>query len=327
MRILLSLIFFLLPAVLWAACSGTDLRMNLSPAERAGISARVAALPYGEGNHWIARRGERRVHVIGTLHLNDPRMEPLTARLAPVIEGADALLIEADADAEAAFLETLARDPSLTLITEGPSLIDRLPAADWQALAAKARRHGIPPWMAAKMQPWFLSVSMAVPPCLRAPGSAPEPGLDKRLEARARAAAVPVAALEDPLTLLALMASDPLDQQVRELRAMLALLGTDGDAFRTMTESYFDEQAAFFLELNRRDFLAQGTLPRPELEAMWQKTLTGLTGRRNRAWLPVIEATRGKRIVVAAGALHLPGENGLLNLLAQAGYSLKRAPF
>lgn len=327
MRILLSLLFLLLPASLWAACSGTDLRKSLTPAERAEISARVAALPYNEGNHWIASRGDRRVHVIGTLHLADPRMDAITARLAPVIDGADALLVEADAEAEARFLETLASDPSLTLITEGPSLIDRLPEADWQALAEKARRHGIPPWMAAKMQPWFLSVSMAVPPCLRTNGAAPAPGLDKQLEAQAIAARVPVAALEDPLALLDIMASDPLEEQVRELRAMLALLGADGDAFYTMTESYFDEEAAFFLELNRRDFLAQGALPRPELEAMWQDTLTGLTDLRNLAWLPVIEATEGARIVVAAGALHLPGENGLLNLLEQAGYSLARAPF
>ncbi|MFW8594507.1 TraB/GumN family protein [Cribrihabitans neustonicus] len=327
MRIVVRLLLFLLPAPLWAACSGTDLREVLSPAERAEISTRVAALPYSEGNHWIAARGERRVHVIGTLHLNDPRMEAITTRLAPVIGGADALLVEADAEAEARFLDTLARDPSLTLITEGPTLIDRLPEADWQVLAEKARRHGIPPWMAAKMQPWFLSLSMAVPPCLRAPGAAPEPGLDKRLEAQADAAGVPVAALEDPLTLLGIMASDPLEDQVRELHAMLALLGTDGDAFHTMTESYFDEQAAFFLELSRRDFLAHGTLPRQDLERMWQDTLTAMTDVRNRAWLPVIEATEGTHIVVAAGALHLPGDNGLLNLLARAGYRLARAPF
>ena len=289
--------------------------------------ARLADVPFAEGNHWIARRGARRIHVIGTLHLGDPRMDAVVARLAPVIENADALLVEADAEAEAAFLGTLARDPSLTLITEGPTLIDRLPDEDWQVLAEKARRHGIPPWMAAKMQPWFLSVSMAVPPCLRSPGNPPAPGLDKRLEDQARAASVPVAALEDPLTILHLMASDPLDDQVRELRAMMTLLGADGDAFHTMRESYFDEQAAFFLELNRREFMDQSALPRPELEAMWQETLTGLTDQRNLAWIPVIEATAGAHIVVAAGALHLPGQNGLLNLLAQAGYDLERAPF
>lgn len=48
---------------------------------------------------------------------------------------------------------------------------------------------------------------------------------------------------------------------------------------------------------------------------------------RNAAWIPVIEATEGTTLVVAVGALHLPGETGILNLLQQQGYSLTRAAF
>ena len=45
--------------------------------------------------------------------------------------------------------------------------------------------------------------------------------------------------------------------------------------------------------------------------------------RRNRAWLPVIEAQAAKgQLVVAFGALHLPGETGVLNLLAQNGWKI-----
>ena len=49
---------------------------------------------------------------------------------------------------------------------------------------------------------------------------------------------------------------------------------------------------------------------------------------RNRAWIDVIlPAAEGRRIVVAVGAAHLSGRDGVLNLLAQKGYALEPAPF
>ena len=46
---------------------------------------------------------------------------------------------------------------------------------------------------------------------------------------------------------------------------------------------------------------------------------------RNRAWIPVILAAAEKGPVVAAfGALHLAGDQGVLNLLAQEGFTLDR---
>ena len=52
-----------------------------------------------------------------------------------------------------------------------------------------------------------------------------------------------------------------------------------------------------------------------------------LLKRRNHAWMPRILSREEEQLVVAVGALHLSGEEGVLNLLAQAGYALTRAPF
>jgi len=44
---------------------------------------------------------------------------------------------------------------------------------------------------------------------------------------------------------------------------------------------------------------------------------------RNRAWIPKIEEMMGyEPIFVAAGAMHLAGENGVIELLRKQGYSL-----
>jgi len=326
MRLLFALVFLLLPASLWAACTGTDQRLELSASEQAAVDARVAATPFSEGNHWIARRGTRTVHVIGTMHINDPRLDAVTAALAPVIAQADLLLLEGTRRGEAEMMAAIGRDPSLTLITEGPSLIDRLPPQEWQSLAKAARANGVAPWMAAKMRPWFLALSMAVPPCLRA---SPERlnGLDKRLEQTAEEAGTETRALESPMTVFEVFNSEPLEEQVRQLRAYLTILGGEQDAVLTMIESYFDEQALSYFTIYERDFLQSDALPPEETRRIWRKSMEDLLDNRNLRWIPVIEAAEGDSIVVAAGALHLPGENGVLNLLLQQGYTLERAPF
>ena len=326
MRLFFTIVFLLLPAALWAGCTGTDLRTTLPADDMARLQARAAAAPFAEGNHWIARRGTRTVHVIGTMHINDPRMEPVTARLAPIVREAGLLLMEASPADKAAFEQKLGRTPSLMLITEGPTLIDRLPPEEWDSLAAKARAHGVAPWMAAKMRPWFLALSMAVPPCvLRQPDF--KNGLDLRLAAAAEQAGVPIRSLEDPMAVIRMLDGDPLEEQVRQLRAFTALLGGGQDDFFTMAEAYFDQQVLHALYLSEQEFLHSDALTRKEREDLWSDAMQELLDQRNKSWIPVIEAAEADTIVVAAGALHLPGGNGVLNLLQQQGYNLERAPF
>ena len=44
---------------------------------------------------------------------------------------------------------------------------------------------------------------------------------------------------------------------------------------------------------------------------------------RNAAWIPVLEAEAAHGPILAAfGALHLPGDTGVLNLLAQRGWTV-----
>ncbi|MDE4275968.1 TraB/GumN family protein [Phaeobacter gallaeciensis] len=327
MRAFLLLLLCLLPSGVLAACGGSDLRQTLSPEDRARITASIADIPFKEGNHWIATKGTRRVHVLGTLHTNDPRMEQITEGLASLITGANALLIEATEADQAAMQRQMGKTPSLYLITEGPSLIDRMGEEDWARVAERSAARGIPAWMAAKMRPWFLSVSLSLPPCLKQTEQAKN-GMDRRLEALAKESGVTTMSLEDPLTVIESLNAAPLDEQVRQMHATLSMTGDgDADEFHTMVGSYFREEVRYYLAMAEQRFKAETSLPAPEADALWDEAMQMLIRERNREWVPVIEATAGDRIVVAVGALHLPGQAGVLNLLAKAGYSLERGAF
>ena len=81
-------------APLYASCQDRDLMGTLTDAEQARFDDQLAATPYAQGNHWRATRGDKTLHLLGTLHLGDPRMDAPAERLTPLIKGADLLLLE-----------------------------------------------------------------------------------------------------------------------------------------------------------------------------------------------------------------------------------------
>lgn len=102
----------------------------------------------------------------------------------------------------------------------------------------------------------------------------------------------------------------PIGQQVQELVSMVQDPATERDKFRSMTELYRRQDIDGLYQMIREDQFMQAN---DEL----------LIDERNRAWIPGIEEmSRGKSMFYAVGAGHLPGENGVINLLRAAGYTL-----
>jgi uncharacterized protein YbaP (TraB family) len=315
------------PAAL-AACGGDSLIDRLSPAERARLDAAVAATPHAEGLVWTASRGDSRITLIGTLHLPDPRHAALRDSLAPLIATAGLALFETTPDDAAALEAALAADPSLMFLDDGQTLPALLDTATWEALAAAARDRGMPPFMVSRFRPWFLAMTLALPGCARDAIGADDGGLDRMLMDLAAGAAVPMAALEPWDSLFTLFEQLPFADQVALLKASLMEPALQESLFVAMADGYFAGRIAEIWELNRIAMQDLSGLDPAESERLFAVTEALLLDARNRAWIPVIEAAAARhgRIVVAAGAAHLPGEAGLLRLLADRGWSVSRAP-
>lgn len=327
--ILLALtLWTLCAAPLRAACEGQDLSGSLTAEERAVLQERLAAAPYPEGNHWRATRNGEVLHLVGTVHLADPRLDAPADRLLPLVEDAAMLLLEMT-QAEQDELERALASRADMLLLPDSTLPELLPEEDWQQLAEAMRARGMPPFMAAKMRPWYVSLLLSMPPCMTA-RLGERNGLDARLEAAAGAAGVPTRALEPYDTGFAAFAEMPFDTQILMIRAALSAPDAAEDLFETVLSAYFAEtHAAGQIVL---EVLSPRLSPLTEEEnALVFETLDEtLIAGRNRAWIPVIlsalEDTEGP-VVAAFGAAHLPGEVGVLNLLAQEGFTLERLPF
>ncbi|MDU8909656.1 TraB/GumN family protein [Aestuariicoccus sp. MJ-SS9] len=327
-RFLTACLIWVLASAASAQCTGTDLRPTLTGAERTELTAATAAAPYTSGNHWRAERDGEVLHVIGTMHLGDPRLDGPTARLAPVVENAALLLLEITKAEEKELQKAIATDPGMITLRD-TSLPELMDAAAWQTLAEAAAERGLPAFMAAKFQPWYLSMLLALPPCMSAMAQEAD-GLDARLQKLARENGVPTRSLEPYDTIFRLFTATPLEEQIDMLGTAILPPGAAEDQFATLLAAYFEE--AHYESWIASRILARRDAPAPpaEMDASFDRMEQVMLTARNQAWIPVItdalDTTEGT-VVAAFGAGHLGGPGGILNLLDEAGFTLTRQPF
>ncbi len=326
MRLLIFLLCLILPASLHAACEGRDLRADMTPEMATRLEHALDGIPFPEGNHWVAVRGDTVMHLIGTLHVNDPRMSAVVERLEPLLKDADAFFFETSQAEMKAFEQALAKDPSPLLITSGPTLIDLMSAEDWAALSATLAKRGIPAWTAAKLRPWFLSLTLGVPSCVAQTPDG-DRGMDARLSELADTHGIPQHSLEQVEDVIAMFESHPIEEQAQSLARLAGALEASEDQLATMTNAYLEEKHAEIIQLSLLQGFDASGLTQEEFDAEWKAFEHQLLIQRNDNWLKHILELKNQTAVIAVGAGHLAGQQGLLHQLQLAGFTLTRAPF
>lgn len=304
-----------------AACRGEDLLAALEaedPAKLEAIRAEARKTPNSRGLLWrVEKPGVEPSHLFGTMHMTDPRVTALAPEAQQAFDGAERLVIETtDVLDEKRMVAALAANPELTMFTDGTTLSSLLSPEDAEVLAEGLQARGIPPLSVAKMKPWILVSVISVPACELSRKASGLPMLDVRLAQDAEAAGKPVEGLETAADQLGAMASLPLDFHMKGLVDTLRLGDRLDDVVETMIVLYEEGETGLFWPLFRAEF--------PQSDdggyAAFEETMIT---RRNHVMaeraLPILE--KGDAFV-AVGALHLPGEDGLVALLRQHGFTV-----
>lgn len=316
------------------ACAGSDLIGALPQAQKAALQARADAAPFARGLFWQARKGKAQIILAGTYHFGDKRHDAAVAKLAPQIARAAALMVEAGPTEEARLAEALRADPTLMTDPTGPGLDTRLDKPDWNRLSAAMAARGTPEGVTARLRPWYVATMLGLSPCMLRQSAADggKGGLDHRLIASAKAAGTPIRALEPWDTLFSVFAGMSQQEEIDMLRAALPQAEHADDYATTLTEAYFTGNVWMLWEFGRTDAYANSGLSRSEVDRMMELTRKQLMDSRNRNWIAPLTAEanaaakRGLPVVAAFGALHLPGDNGVLRLLEQDGWTIAPLP-
>ena len=314
-------------------CTGENLVLSIgreNPDAMARIDAKAEATPFGYGKFWrLDRPGTAPSYLYGTMHVADERATDLAAGVRERIAGADTVALEIKEIIDPALLQAkMSSLVSQSLYLDGTTLAERLtPEALAQVKETLGERGGVP-WVAAqRMRPWLLMAAMSVPACETARKAAERPIVDQLIARLAAKNERPLVGLETVEEQVSIMAGLPEPLMIRALTDVARLGERMDDVFETTVALYESGQTAKIWALMRDPVLAgegsDDAAAAAERRAGYAAFQSEVIDRRNRSMVDALEPLMARGNAFAAvGALHLPGENGMLRMLERQGWTV-----
>ena len=315
------------PAFANESCGGVNLLAGITDQNvLTKIDEETAAQPNGEGLLWrITMPNLPDSFLFGTMHVTDERVLNLPANAQSAFEKSTSLVIETTdvldpAKASAAILKR----PDLMMFTDGSNLEQQIPPEDLEMVKAELSQRGMPLGAVKMMKPWMLAAMLATPSCEASRKSKGVEILDISLATRAKSANKPVGGLETMEEQISAMASLPMKDHINGLVETLRMGKMADDVFETMIALYTQGNTARIMPaLSAALETKVGKTDLTDLEAQAAFEEKMITNRNTIMANRLPEKLKQGGAFVAIGALHLPGELGVVQQLKNAGFTVE----
>ena len=261
---------------------------------------------------WVLENEHSKVYFLGSVHLLPEDIKWYGGPIKDVVESADEVVFEVHMTPE---MEAKARSITLAngLLDKGDLLSNYLEPDDYEFLITKAAELGIPAQSMAGFKPWFASIALSIG-AIQKEGWDPQSGVDKYIEKIATSNDVEISDLETIELQMATLYDHPLDVQAGMLKDTLEQLRNIKDITLEMVGAWADGD---------EDKMSDAFItPMQQQREIYRK----LVIQRNNNWVPVIEglANKSQTTLVVAGVAHFIGKDGVVELLNDKGYQVKR---
>lgn len=306
-----------------SACGGQDMLAELArndPALLKTIETQARATPNGEGLLWkLEKPGQNPSWLYGTMHVTDPRVTTLEPAAQKAFDASHSFVMETtDVLDQKAMMASLMKQPELMMFTDATTLPSLLSPEDAKVVNAALEARGIPAASIIKMKPWMLSAMVAMPACELNRKAGGAPVLDVLLAQQAKAAGKKIEGLETAADQLSAMASLPMDFHIKGLVETLKLGDRMDDVIETMVVLYRAGDTGMFWPLFR-NALPSNTPDESGYAAFEEAMVTARNKTMAERAAPMLD--HGD-VFMAVGAMHLPGQEGLVELFRKAGYTV-----
>lgn len=261
--------------------------------------------------YWSIMDGDRQAgYLLGTIHSEDPRVLDFPESFLQQLGSNQVFAMELVPD-----LPTLKKLNDYMHYPDGTSLESWVGAERFAKIQELLVSHYRVPadWMET-MKVWAVVMTLSVPP--------PETGLfmDFSLSLRASGGGLRVVGLETLDQQLAFLEDMPLGQQLELLDQALENYGRVGELQAQVVNAYL----AGDLQVLKKEAEEQMNQLTPEAKKYFMEQ--GIDARNHRILESLLPLLAESTVFVAVGALHLPGDQGLVALLRESGYILKPEP-
>lgn len=261
---------------------------------------------------WEVTKGNNKLYIGGTIHVLSTSDYPLPAAFEKAYNQSVRLVLETDMQEvqSPAFQQTMLQ---AMMYTDGRDLKQVLSKETYQSLAEFCASRGILLASFTKFKPGMVTMVMTVSELQRLGLSGA--GVDEYFSLKAVKDQKPLGQLETAeaqIAFLSEMGSGQEDEMIayslRDINELPQLMASMKDAWRRGDMAQLEKIALIPL---KKDF--------PDV-------YESLLVTRNNAWLPQIDAMLKTSDVelILVGALHLVGEDGLLDQLKDKGYEIRK---
>ncbi len=303
----LSLLSLCCAALAWIALAHADGGTKASVAAKAS-SVQIPLL-------WKISDADNAVYLLGSFHLLKPDDYPLSKDIDAAFDDARTVVFEVEPSSLGA-PETRDKFQQATAYDDGRTLSQVLPKATLDRLEKLLVVSGGSVAQVEQVEPWAVNLSLVLG-MTQAMGFRQEQGLDASLMQRASAAQKTVAGLETVDDQIQALDSMPLDEQVSSLDELLQ-----------------DPQEALGDLLEMHDWWKRGDIKnldeklRVDMQRKTPVTYRMINVERNDRWVPQIEQRLAEpgtdNTLVVVGAMHLLGNDGVVDKLRAKGYAVER---
>ena len=279
-------------------------------AQVADVAAADATAPGDRALFWsLSRDGRPAGFLLGTIHSEDPRVLEFSEPFLEDLQDNHYFAMEMVPD-----LPTLNRLTEYMSYQDGTTLESQIGAERYARLVQALQDYRVPPDWIGRMKVWAAMMTLSVPP--------PKSGffMDFSLSLRASGAGLKVVGLETLDQQLSFLEEMPREQQLALLDQALDEYGQVKAIHQQMVDNYL---AGNLAELVAQSNEQMAALDRDAREYFMAQ---GIDARNRRMLDSLLPLLAEDKVFVAVGALHLPGDSGLITGLREAGYDLQPLP-
>lgn len=269
----------------------------------------------GRGFLWEVEHNGNTVYLLGSVHLADDSFYPLDPAIEFAFDAADYIGVEIDLG-KAADPEIVQLMLASSTLQDGSTLQDHISAETYRLLGEKLAELGLPEHAFDTFKPWLAALTLGALAYGEA-GMQAESGIDMYVLASAAARDIPILELESfesQLDMFNRFSPELQEQMLRD--ALEPSAGESGEEIAKLAEIWKGGDDNALQDIIRDMETEDGEYRRLMLtdrnKAMAAKIETYLNGTEPAVYLIVV------------GAAHMLGEDGIVPLLEQAGYTVTR---
>lgn len=268
----------------------------------------VSGLAQAEDFLWTIKGKSNRVYLLGSMHMLPPSAYPLPVSMQSAYRDSKIVVFETDigainkADNQKVLLEA-------GTYPEGKTLSNSLPGSQLREFVSISKELKVPFEMLNNYRPWLAALTLELSAYMKQ-GFQPDLGVDQHFYQKAVRDKKNIVTLETIREQTSFftdmsnsMANEYMDMTLYHLR-------DPEDLPEDILDIWLDGDVD-----DMEDYVEDAEDDHPQ---MYRRFLRD----RNRKWAPVILGLlkQKKNALVIVGALHLPGDDGLLELVEKAGY-------